>query len=401
MDRVEDRARQAELRAERDAEDHVADVADEREGQHALDVRLRDGAEDPDHHRQERDDHEERGHAVVVGEEQRLRADDRVDADLRQEAGEHRGHGCRGRRVGVRQPRRHREDRRLDAERQEQRELEHEPDVGVQLAQLERQVGEVQRARGAVDEADRREEQERREQRDDHVRRAGADARGRAAQRDQHVARDEQDLEADVEVEEVAGEERVADPGRQHEVGRVEDRERQALLLVRRALAVAVDQDAEGHRGGDHQHERRQAVGDEDDAHGRLPAAERRDLRAVAVGGDQQEDGDDEDRDEGADGDRALQAWPADADGELRAGGQERQDDGQRDEVGGAHAPLVMAWSSSGDSVSSTAARASCAASRSASAPVSSSSSASRRVATRRSSTSSCTSSCPCSCQER
>ena len=36
---VEDRAGGARLRGERDAEDHVADVADQREGQHSLEPR--------------------------------------------------------------------------------------------------------------------------------------------------------------------------------------------------------------------------------------------------------------------------------------------------------------------------------------------------------------------------
>ena len=55
--------------------------------------------------------------------------------------------------------------------------------------------------------------------------------------RQQHVARGEQDLEPDVEVEQVAGQERVAHARRQHEIRRLEDRHRLALVAVADALA--------------------------------------------------------------------------------------------------------------------------------------------------------------------
>ena len=69
---VVDRARQPELAGQRDAEHHVADVADQGEGQQPLDVALRDGAQDADEHREQRRHHQ---HVVepAVGEQQRVR----------------------------------------------------------------------------------------------------------------------------------------------------------------------------------------------------------------------------------------------------------------------------------------------------------------------------------------
>jgi hypothetical protein len=63
---------------------------------------------------------------VVVPEDLRLGADHRVDADLGQQAREHRGDGRRRGRVRVGQPERQREHGGLDAEREQQHEVQDE-----------------------------------------------------------------------------------------------------------------------------------------------------------------------------------------------------------------------------------------------------------------------------------
>ena len=93
-----------------------------------------------------------------------------------------------------------------------------------------------------------------------------ADALAGAAEREQHVARRQQDLEPDVEVEQVARDERVEDAGRQDQVVRVEDRHRRLAVLVGHALADGVHEHDEQHDRRDQEHDRRQPVDDDDDA---------------------------------------------------------------------------------------------------------------------------------------
>ena len=100
-----------------------------------------------------------------------------------------------------------------------------------------------------------------------------------AAHGDQHVAGGEQDLEADVEVEQVAGQEGVGDAGGEDQVRRVVDRHRRVVVSVGHALADGVDQHAERHGRGDHQHQRGEPVGDQHDAQRRRPATDRDDQR--------------------------------------------------------------------------------------------------------------------------
>ncbi len=116
-----------------------------------------------------------------------------------------------------------------------------------QLREAHRQLRDVRRARRAVDERDRREEEERGDEAHDDVRHARADALARAAEGEQHVRRRQQDLEPDVEVEEVARDERVEDARRQDEVRRVEDRDGRLAVLIGDALPDGVHEDAEQH----------------------------------------------------------------------------------------------------------------------------------------------------------
>ena len=93
------------------------------------------------------------------GKSSGLGADDRVDADLGQQAGEDGRDRRRRRRVAVGQPRRHREDGRLDGEGGEQAELQHERDAGVEVTEADGELREVDRARGGIHRGDADEEE--------------------------------------------------------------------------------------------------------------------------------------------------------------------------------------------------------------------------------------------------
>ena len=67
VDHVVDRRADRRRRRDREPEHHVADVADERERQDALQLRLRDRAEHADDHRGERDDHQQEVDVVLDG----------------------------------------------------------------------------------------------------------------------------------------------------------------------------------------------------------------------------------------------------------------------------------------------------------------------------------------------
>jgi hypothetical protein len=129
-------------------------------------------------------------------------------------------------------------------------------DRGVEVAEPLRQLREVHGADGGVDAGDRDEEDDRRQQADHDVDRAGADPRLRAAERDEHVAGREQHLEPDEQVEQVGRQERVGHPGAQHEVRRVEHRQRRVAAVLDDALPEGVEQHGEGHHGRDEQHQR-------------------------------------------------------------------------------------------------------------------------------------------------
>ena len=110
--------------------------------------------------------------------------------------------------------------------------------------------------------------------------------RGRgAAERQQHVAGHQQDLEADVEVEQVAGQEGVAHAGRRGP-GRSGGRSTAGCPRRRRPTPwpTANTSTPERHGRGDDQHQRRQPVDDQHDAQRHRPAADGDRGRAVGVG---------------------------------------------------------------------------------------------------------------------
>ena len=157
----------------------------------------------------------------------------------------------------------------------QQHEMQHELGLLRQLAHPLGDLHHVDGAEGPVDHRDRGEEEDRRDQRDDDVDDAGADPRLGAAQRDQHVRGDEQDLEADVEVEQVAGDEGVEDARRQDQVRRVEDRDRGVVVVVRGALPDREEQDREQHDARDDHQQRREPVDVQHDPERDRPAADR------------------------------------------------------------------------------------------------------------------------------
>ena len=205
-------------------------------------------------------------------------------------------------------------------------------------AELEGEVRHVDGSGGAVDHGDRDQEQHRGHHGDHHVGHAGPDARARPAQGDEDVAGGQQDLEADVEVEEVPGEEGVGHPGHQDQVGRVEDRDRRVAVAVGHALSRGVDQHREAHGRGHHEHQRGELVHHHHDAPGRQPAADvHRGRPAIPDGGQQpafQQQGQGQD----GDADRPLGAGVPDQQ-EGQGGAQNGEYDGERGKAGDVHFP--------------------------------------------------------------
>ena len=215
---VVDGGAEAVLGGQGDAEDHVADVADQGERQDSFDIGLRDRAEDAHDHREQAGDQQDVVHRPV-GEHQGVEADDRVDADLGEQSREDGGDGRGGGGVRVGQPVGQGEHGGLDAERHQEHGEDGVPQPVRDLGQPYRELGEVEGAGGRVGQPDAQEEHHRRHHGDDGVRDAGADAFLARSQREQDVGRGQEDLEADEEVEQVAGDEGGGQSRRQGQVG--------------------------------------------------------------------------------------------------------------------------------------------------------------------------------------
>jgi hypothetical protein len=106
-------------------------VADRRVGEHLLGVTARDRLQRPvgDAHRPD-GDQREGPELDLAREDRRTEAQQAVDADVRQGAGEHRGDRRRDAHVDGRQPEVEREQPELDAERDEQRDRDEDRRVG-------------------------------------------------------------------------------------------------------------------------------------------------------------------------------------------------------------------------------------------------------------------------------
>ncbi len=105
VDHVEDGPADRQGRGHRNAEQHVADLADDMEREDAAHVEMGGRAQNARHHREDRDSRDDRpGVAGIAIEQQREGSDDGVDADLGQQRCKD-GHDRRGCCVvGRRQP---------------------------------------------------------------------------------------------------------------------------------------------------------------------------------------------------------------------------------------------------------------------------------------------------------
>ena len=246
--RVEDGTGQALGSAQRDAENHVANVADQGKRQKSLDIGLCDGAQDTHQHRGESNPHEQLVQPAS-GEDGGAGADNCVDADLGEQAREDCRHQRRRGGVGVRQPRLEREDGGFDAEGDEQDRENRGAGTGRDFLHAHPDLRHVHGADRGVDIAQRQHEYQRGSHRDHHVAHARAHARRGSAQRQQHVGSHEEDLKADVEVEEIACQEgHVHAHGQQHVRGQ-EDRHRLVLGTVANTLRDGVPHHRKQHYG--------------------------------------------------------------------------------------------------------------------------------------------------------
>ena len=154
MEDVEDRPREREAGSDPEPHEHVADLADDVEGEDLSHVGLGHRPEDPRHHREACDGEDERAReAGVAVEDERQDADERVDADLRQEAGEEGGDRHRGRVVRGGEPEEKGEGGGLDAEGDEE-ERRHDAREALRRkgADRDRGVGHVERPDRPVEE---------------------------------------------------------------------------------------------------------------------------------------------------------------------------------------------------------------------------------------------------------
>ena len=280
MGDVVDHGRQGLGRAHGNPEDHVADVADEREGEHALDVDLGQRTQDAHEHGQQGHPHQQPVD-LPVREQQGLGADDRVDAHLGQQPREHRRHRRGGRGVGVGEPEGQREHRGLDPERDQQHEVQLQLRALREVGELHGEVRHVHGAGGAVDHPQGDEEQDRGDHRDHHVGHARPDALRGPSHGEQHVGGRQEDLEAHVEVEQVPRQERVGDTGHEQQERGVEDRDGALVVPAGHALAHRVDEHREGHDHRHHEHERGELVHHHDDPVRGRPATQVHGLGAL------------------------------------------------------------------------------------------------------------------------
>ena len=117
---VEDGARKPLRGTQRDAEDHITNVADQGKRQKALNIGLRDGAQNTHQHRGEGYPHEH-GIEPTRSKDGGAGADDGVDTHLGQQAGKDGRDQRRCRGIGVRQPGIQRDHGGLNAKGDEQR----------------------------------------------------------------------------------------------------------------------------------------------------------------------------------------------------------------------------------------------------------------------------------------
>ena len=210
------------------------------------------------------------GEADVADEDQGEHAHQRVDTDLGQEAREDRRGGESGRVIGRRKPEEEREDGGFDAEgHHEHHGYDRHHRLIFNLRHGHGQVGHVERAGHAVENADAGQEQDGRDQVEGHVFDAAVDLLARAAHDQKAEGGDQHHFEPDVEVEEVTGQE---GPGH----ARDQDLEQRVIAEARDPrldVGHGVDRDRQRGDRGDHDHDGREEVSDECDPEWCGPAA--------------------------------------------------------------------------------------------------------------------------------
>src|SRR5690606_9662055 len=139
----------------------------------------------------------------------------------------------------------------------------------------------------------------------------------------QTIGSDQQDLEEHEQVEQVAGQEGAVDT-RQLELEQGVEVRRSAVLA-----AAGVQRDQRGQRGGEHQHDRAEAVQQQHDAERRLPVAQRVDTQHVVPGQQRQPEGHRQQRGGGQQRQRALEQLAATVQRQQQRTGEERNEDGQ------------------------------------------------------------------------
>ena len=279
IEQVDDGGRQARGRAEGQAQDDVAQLADAGIGEQPPQV----GLEDRDRRGHEHAGQRQHQHGLLhrqlvehgrATEHREIEAQQHVDRHLGGRGGQERRHRRRREGIGVGQPLVQREQRQLqrDAHREEGQRRQHRPRAlhgGEALAH----VGHVQRARHQVREADADDEEGGTDRAHDQVLVGRHQPAAVAPERDQHVGGQRRHLQEHEDVEGVAGDGDAQQPGQAQQEHRVEQ-----IVLLRRHLGLdagpAVGQHHRRDAGHEHQNEGAERIDPVFDAPGRWPAAD-------------------------------------------------------------------------------------------------------------------------------
>ncbi len=180
------------------------------------------------------------------------------------------------------------QERRLEGEdaKQQQNRRARRTQIGLRcLSHEQGQMGQVQGAEEAIEEAGGDQEERGTGQVDHYIVQARQGPGGATAMQDQAVGGQQQDLEEDEEVEQIAGEEGAVEA---EQLQLEQDMKVPALDI--QALA-GVPEGEQGQQGRDHQHPGRQPIRHQDDAVGRGPVAQGMDQDGTVQGGIQQGQG--------------------------------------------------------------------------------------------------------------
>ena len=351
MHQVEQRGRQSLQREQSGADQHRPDRDDHQAGDQFGQVAA--GQRRDRGHRQRGDAHRHQPFASEVGDEpglfaeyQRAGTHDRVDADLghhREQAGHRRR--CGG--IAVAQPEPQRQHRSLHREHDQQQQAR-AAQQGCVLRRrgrdLQREVGEVERAGDPVQQADRHQEQGRCHEVAHEIVQGRTLAAQATAMQHQSVGGNQQQFEEHEQVEQIAGQEGTVEP---HQL-QLEQGMEMAPARIQAGRGEPCRRQRQ--QRGQQQHQCRQPVQNQHDAVGCRPVADRIDGRLPGRRPAKQVERGHQQREAGADRHRAARAWPtAIAEGDDERCRQQRQHDRRDKQVAqhGDHraAPSPSTWS--------------------------------------------------------